>query len=631
MSLVRIGNHLILLPRFAKKSIVLFVDIALCVLATWLSFSLRFDVYLVPINKSIYLAALTSIFFAVPIFIRSGLYRAIFRYANLHAAVVTIKAITVYGIFYFLFFIFVGIENVPRSIGLIQPIILLLLIGVSRVFAKFLLNKICVHRASKNKTAIALIYGAGASGQQIAFGLDQSSNYELLGFLDDDHKLWNGTINGLPVYPPESLPQLLSAGLGITDILLSPQDGGLTRQREILNTISELPVRVKLLPTISDLANGKINVNDIRSVEIDDVLGRDSVLANESLLNKNIANKVVLVTGAGGSIGSELCRQIIEQKPRTLILYELSEFALYTIHRELMKSSELMEIIPILGSVLDFNKFSRILVRFGVHTVYHAAAYKHVSMVEINPAAGVWNNIFGTLRIVEASCQHEVETFVLVSSDKAVRPTNVMGCTKRVSELVLQAKNGELSKLGSVGTKLTMVRFGNVLGSSGSVVPIFLEQIQKGGPVTITHPDVIRYFMTIPEAAQLVIQAGAIGEGGDVMVLDMGSPVKIIDLAKKMIHLSGLSYRDEKHPNGDVEIKFTGLRPGEKLYEELLIGDHTIKTPHPQIMRAIEHQLSWEILNTYLADIEIAVKNESNVEILTLLKKIVPEFNHQLN
>ena len=433
------------------------------------------------------------------------------------------------------------------------------------------------------------------------------------------------------MYAPDDIPQLLAANNDITDVLLAIPVAGMSRQKEILNFLSEHPVRVRKLPGLTHLASGQVKVEDIHEVEIEDVLGREPVVANEALLNQNIAGEAVLVTGAGGSIGSELCRQILAQNPEVLLMLEMSEFALYVIERELTQSAaaHYVKIIPVLGSVLDSSKLKRVCREFGVKTVYHAAAYKHVPMIEMNPAAGVWNNVFGTLRMVEAACMCGVETLVLVSTDKAVRPTNVMGCSKRLAELVLQAKNIWETGLGVKKTKLTMVRFGNVLGSSGSVVPVFREQIKKGGPVTVTHPKIIRYFMTVTEAAQLVIQAGAMGEGGDVMLLDMGEPVKIMDLAKRMIHLSGFSHKDDANPDGDIEIQFTGLRPGEKLYEELLIGDNALPTSHPRIMRAAEHALSWDELEPLLCELEAAIKAEKSDVILELLKKAVPEFDPQ--
>lgn len=628
MPLSNAYSQIILLPRWFKKTIVLSLDVTLCFVSAWVAFCLRYEDVL-GISEPVLLAASASALLAAPIFIKLGMYRAIFRFSGWYATLSLIKAVSIYMVLYAIPFTFIGVQGVPRSVGLIQPILLFVGVGISRLFAKYLLNDLGGNGRALKKARVALIYGAGSAGRQIASGLRQGVEIEPVAFIDDDPRLWNGLINGLVVYPPSQLPKLVASVRGITDVLLAVPSASRFRQREILTALSDLPVHVRTLPGLSHLANGIVKIEDIREVEIDDVLGREPVQANDELMHRNLAEKVVLVTGAGGSIGSELCRQILVQKPSALILFELSEFALYAIERELANLASSVKIVPVLGSVLDENKLARVFKRFGVQTVYHAAAYKHVPMIEMNPAAGVWNNIFGTLRTVEMACQAGVETFVLVSTDKAVRPTNVMGCTKRMAELVLQAKSTQEKRLGVHTTKLTMVRFGNVLGSSGSVVPVFRDQIKNGGPVTVTHPQIIRYFMTIPEAAQLVIQAGAMGEGGDVMVLDMGEPVKIVDLAKRMIHLSGFSYKDDSNPTGDIEIQFTGLRPGEKLYEELLIGDNTLPTSHPRIMRATEHELSWEELEPLLLELEVAVKAEGSDAIRLLLKKAVPEFSPQ--
>jgi FlaA1/EpsC-like NDP-sugar epimerase len=604
------------------------LDIALCLFTTWLAFCLRLEEF-VPLDGPVLLATGASVLIAVPMFVKIGLYRAIFRYTGWYATLSLIRAISLYCLVYAAVFLVLGVGGVPRSIGLIQPILLFVAVGSMRLLAKFLLNHQVVAKDSADSRAVALIYGAGAAGRQLASGLRQAAGIKPVAFVDDDANYWKSTINGLRVHAPDEIPGLLASNLGITDVLLAMPSAPRARQREILKQLSDLPVHVRILPGLAHLANGEVKVEDVREVEIDDVLGRDAVLANEELLHQNVTRRVVLVTGAGGSIGSELCRQILAQRPKTLLLFELSEFALYTIERELTQLVTRVQIIPILGSVLDGNKLARVIRRFGVQTVYHAAAYKHVPMIEMNPAAGVWNNVFGTLRTVESACQAGVETFVLVSTDKAVRPTNVMGCSKRMAELVLQAKSLQENRLGVRTTKLTMVRFGNVLGSSGSVVPLFRQQIKNGGPVTVTHPEIIRYFMTIPEAAQLVIQAGAMGEGGDVMVLDMGEPVKIVDLAKRMIHLSGFSHKNEENPYGDIEIQFTGLRPGEKLYEELLIGDNTLPTSHSRIMRAAEHALRWDELEPMLFELEAAIRAENSDAIRSLLKKAVPEFEPQ--
>lgn len=630
MSLGFIVSALIESPRWAKKLIVLLLDIALCMIATWLAFCLRLD-ELVTFDKSVFLAAAASVMLVLPVFIIFGLYRAIFRYTGWYATRSLIRAMLLYTFVYALVFMVVGIVGVPRSIGLIQPLLLFVGAGAVRLSAKRILNACEFRSSQKNTRAVALIYGAGPAGRQLASGLRQGNDVLPVGFVDDDQRLWNGTVNGLRVYSPADIPWLLTSSLGITDVLVVMPRLEKTRQKELLNALSGLPVHVRLLPSLVDLANGVVKVENFREVEIEDILGREPVVAHEALLSQNITDKAVLVTGAGGSIGSELCRQILAHNPKLLVLLELNEYALYSIERELEKSSKAhgVKVIPVLGSVLDSKKLTRVYRQFGINSVFHAAAYKHVPMIEMNAAAGVWNNVFGTLRTVEAARQSGVDTFVLVSTDKAVRPTSVMGCSKRLSEMVLQAKNIYDAGLSVRTTKLTMVRFGNVLGSSGSVLPVFREQIKMGGPVTVTHPEIVRYFMTIPEAAQLVIQAGTLGEGGDVMVLDMGEPVKIVELAKRMIHLSGFSYKDEANPSGDIEIQFSGLRPGEKLYEELLIGSNTHPTSHQRIMRATEHALTWEELEPLLFELEAAVKSGNDRAIRALLKKAVPEFMPQ--
>lgn len=628
MLISRVTSRLIFLPRWAKKSVFLISDLTFCLVTTWLAFSLRFDSP-AQFSHGLILAAVVSMLIAVPVFISFHLYRAIFRYTGWFAALSLIKAISLYGIIYAILFLLIGIEGVPRSIGILQPLLLFVGVGLSRLGIKFLLNNFAAKGDASSQQGVALIYGAGSAGRQLASGLRQGLEIKPIGFIDDDRRLWGGVINGMPVYSPKEAPGLIEARGDITDVLLAMPSASRMRQKEILTTLSNLPVHVRILPGLSDLANGIVMVENIREVEIEDVLGRDPVEASADLLPKNIVDKVVLVTGAGGSIGSELCRQILEQKPKILVLFELNEFSLYAIERELRLLHLELQIIPVLGSVLDGNKLSRLCKQLRVNTVFHAAAYKHVPMIEMNPAAGVWNNVFGTLRSVDAAFQAGVETFVLISTDKAVRPTNVMGCSKRLAELVLQAKSMQQVPVGLEPTKLTMVRFGNVLGSSGSVIPVFREQIKNGGPVTVTHPEIIRYFMTIPEAAQLVIQASALGEGGDVMVLDMGAPIKIVDLAKRMIRLSGFSYKDSENPDGDIEIQFTGLRPGEKLYEELLIGDNTFPTENTRIMRAAEYALSWSNLESILIELEEAVRMEDVGAIRALLKKAVPEYSPQ--
>jgi FlaA1/EpsC-like NDP-sugar epimerase len=468
------------------------------------------------------------------------------------------------------------------------------------------------------------VYGAGDAGIQLVSALEYSKEYHPVGLIDDSKELQGNQIRGLDVYSVDSIGDTISK-LKVDEVLIAMPSASRTKRLDIINVLESYPVLVRMLPGVAELAEGKVSIGDLREVSIKDLLGRDAVEANEELLGKNITNKTVVVTGAGGSIGSELCRQIVFLKPKALILYEMSELALYTIEKEISNIGiHSLDIYPVLGSVNNRARLSNVFKRFDVDTVYHAAAYKHVPMVEFNNTEGVDNNIFGTLNCAQAAIESGVETFVLISTDKAVRPTNTMGATKRSAELVLQALSAQQS-----GTKFTMVRFGNVLGSSGSVIPLFRQQIKDGGPVTVTDENMIRYFMIIPEAVELVIQAGAMGTGGDVFVLDMGKPVRIDDLAKKMIRLSGLEVKDESNPDGDIEIKYTGLRPGEKLYEELLIGDNVSETDNPLIMRAQEDMLAWDDLEPILDDLQIAITDCDQKKLRELLIQIVPGFKPQ--
>ncbi|GAA5214045.1 hypothetical protein GCM10025776_05110 [Corallincola platygyrae] len=462
-----------------------------------------------------------------------------------------------------------------------------------------------------------MIYGAGGSGRQLCIALRYSHEYAAVAFVDDDDTLAGTVIQGLKVLKPNDLSRLITK-YSVKKVLLALPRASRKRRSQIISNLAPLSVEVLTVPNMPDIVSGKSKIDELRDVPIDDLLGRDTVAPHPTLMSADVLHKNVMVTGAGGSIGSELCRQILQQRPNRLVLFEISEFALYSIDKELTALSEELgvdvEIVPLLGSVQRKNRLSATMSAFQIHTVYHAAAYKHVPLVEYNVVEGVRNNVFGTLFSGEAALETGVETFVLVSTDKAVRPTNVMGTTKRMAELSLQA----LAEISNT-TRFSMVRFGNVLGSSGSVIPLFKRQIASGGPITVTHPEIIRYFMTIPEAAQLVIQAGAMGKGGDVFVLDMGEPVKIVDLARNLINLSGLQVRDEDNPEGDVEIQFTGLRPGEKLYEELLIGDNVKTTSHERIMAADEVYLNWNELEVMLSKLDLACHNFDHDSIRALL------------
>jgi len=613
MSLNDAALPILAMPRIAKRMIVLAVDASLCVLTVWLAFFLRLGEF-VPLSGFALWAALISMTTAIPVFIVFGLYRAIFRYSGWPALMTVTKATAVYGVVFAAIFTAIGFDGVPRTVGLIQPMLLLLAVGMSRALARYWLGGLYQGQLMVETLPKVLIYGAGSAGRQLAAAMVNNQEMRVVGFLDDDDRLHGQILNGQPIYNPAELPRLV-ASYKITNVLLALPSINRKRRNEILSRMLRAKVSVRTLPSVTELAQGKINISDLRDLDIDDLLGREPVAPNHILLGKNITGKVVLVTGAGGSIGSELCRQIIKAKPSVLLLVEHSEFSLYEIHRELMtKLTDVsIKVVPLLASVCDENRMRDIVATWRPNTVYHAAAYKHVPLVEHNPVEGVKNNVFGTLRIARAAAAHGVTDFVLISTDKAVRPTNIMGASKRLAEMVLQALAST-----ATGTKFTMVRFGNVLGSSGSVVPLFRQQIRNGGPITLTDPDITRYFMTIPEAAQLVIQAGAMAKGGDVFVLDMGQSVKIKDLATRMIELSGMTVKDESNSGGDIEIAVTGLRPGEKLYEELLIGGNPEPTSHPRIMKSREDFLPWTALEQKLDVLEVAL-GASDVAVVRLI------------
>ena len=615
-----------------KRGVALLIDAGLCVFTVWLAFYLRLGEFLPLSGTSMWSPSLTvaaSLVLAIPIFIFSGLYRVIFRYNGLPALMAVFKAMLIYGLIYSVVFTFIGVQGVPRTIGLIQPVLLLFFVGLSRMVARFWLGGLYLDLIRKTKLPQVLIYGAGSAGRQLALAMASSSDMKVIGFLDDDARLHGSLLNELPIYNPIELADLISS-ISITDVLLALPTATRERRNLILNTLAEYKLAVRNLPDLGDIASGRITVNDLRELDIDDLLGREPVKPNGLLLNRNTHGKTVLVTGAGGSIGSELCRQILSTHPLKLLLVDMSEFALYQIHQELQTQletqsfeGEVTELIPLLASVCDAVRMQDIMATWKPQTVYHAAAYKHVPLVEHNPAEGVRNNVLGTRVCAEAAAANGAHNFVLISTDKAVRPTNVMGTSKRLSEMVLQALAHHSTK---ASTTFSMVRFGNVLGSSGSVVPLFRDQIKSGGPITLTNADITRYFMTIPEAAQLVIQAGAMGTGGDVFVLDMGQPVRIVDLAKRMVELSGLVLKDELHPDGDIEIAITGLRPGEKLFEELLIGDNPQPTQHPRIMKANEDFITWQKLQLQLDEINMAVQTNDVPKIRGLLQSLVPGY-----
>lgn len=605
------------LPRVAKRLIVLVVDASLCVLTVWLSFYLRLGEF-IPLSESALVAAIVSIVIALPIFIVFGFYRAIFRYSGWSALMTVCKAVMIYALVYATIYTAVGIAGVPRTVGLIQPMLLLLLVGASRAAARYWLGGMYKNRLKMAALPKVLVYGAGTAGRQLAAAMSNSHEMRIVGFLDDDDRLHGHILNGHPIYSPADLEGLVES-VGVSDVLLALPSASRKRRNEIIKEMLHAKVSVRTLPSVTELAQGKVSISLLRELDIDDLLGREPVTPNHILLRKNVTDKVVLVTGAGGSIGSELCRQILKVTPATLLLIEQSEYALYQIHQELQGlHDDRVQLVPLLASVRDEERMREIMSTWKPDTVYHAAAYKHVPLVEHNPAEGIRNNVLGTYVTASMALEQGVSDFVLISTDKAVRPTNIMGASKRLAEMVLQALAENATQ-----TKFAMVRFGNVLGSSGSVVPKFRQQIRDGGPITLTHPEITRYFMTIPEAAQLVIQAGAMARGGDVFVLDMGQPVKIMDLAIRMIELTGLSVRNEENPDGDIEIQITSLRPGEKLYEELLIGDNPKPTSHSRIMKAHEDFLPWSVLVEKLNALKTALDINDVGVIRQILQQLV--------
>ena len=634
MSLNQFVGPFLGLSRPVKRLIVVALDVVLSIFSVWVAFYLRIDQAGLPLAQQKYVYLLAPVL-AIPIFIRFGLYRAIFRYTGMAALASTAQAVGLYAVIFFCALLFFKWSGVPRSVGMIQPLLFLLLVGGSRAVARFWL----AGRSGLLKSEVGrlLIYGAGEAGVQTASALAVSRQFVLQGFVDDDASKAGSSINGVDVMAPNVVAQAVER-LGITDVLLAMPTLSRTRRHEIIASLRDLPVHVRSLPGMLDLASGRVTVRDFQELGAEDLLGRAPVPPDSALLAKNLAGKVVLVTGAGGSIGSELCRQILQERPARLVLVEHNEFGLYSIHAELdalcRKHGLDVEVIPLLASVGNFGRLREIFQLYLPATVYHAAAYKHVPLVESNPAEGVLNNVFGTLNTARAAMEAGAAHFVLISTDKAVRPTNVMGATKRMAELVLQAlaDNTEVQFLLPDGTQsarianhtvFAMVRFGNVLDSSGSVVPLFRRQLQSGGPMTVTHEDVTRYFMTSPEAAQLVLQAGAMAQGGDVFVLDMGQPVKIIDLARRMAQLSGYTVQDKANPQGDVAIKIVGLRPGEKLYEELLIGNNPEGTSHARIMKAHEDMVPWAELAPWLVKMRLAATESDAPTIKRMLMQWV--------
>ncbi|MDQ6568237.1 MAG: nucleoside-diphosphate sugar epimerase/dehydratase [Haemophilus parahaemolyticus] len=565
-------------------------------------------------NHQIWLALSCTLVVTLIAFIKLGLYRAVLRYISFKALAMIATGALISSISLVLFSFFID-SFIPRTVPLIYFSYIFLLCGGVRMLVRYYIGLLL----NKNNESV-LIYGAGSNGRQLAVMLKHAYRYRIRGFIDDNVKLHGTYLLGNKIFSPKDISKLVQK-YNVKVILLAIPSASRCERKAIIDSLIPLKIKVQTIPDMEEILQGNAKIDELREVKIEDLLGREPVLPNQELLQKNILNKTVMVTGAGGSIGSELCRQILLNKPKILILFEISEFSLYSIHQELLeiiKKNNLSIIIhPILGNVQDIERLDRVLAHFNIDTIYHAAAYKHVPLVEYNIIEGIRNNIFGTYNVAKCAADHNVKSFVLISTDKAVRPTNTMGASKRMAELCLQALSEQLK---NSQTCFSMVRFGNVLGSSGSVIPLFRKQILKGGPITVTHSDIIRYFMTIPEAAQLVIQAGSMAKGGDVFILDMGEPVKIVDLAKNLIQLSGLSVKDEKNPKGDIEIAYTGLRPGEKLYEELLIGgDNVTKTAHSRIMTAEEEYLPFEQLSNVLVELEKACKKADYMAIRQIL------------
>ncbi len=616
-TLTEVSKNIINLPRYTKRIIAILIDLGLCIFCTWFAFFLRLEEF-VKINNVTTLAVEISILFAIPIFWLMGLYKTIFRFQGSSIIFTVFIATFAYSLFYFAVIGIYGIQGIPRSIGVIQPILLFLSISLSRISIKFLF--LSNFKKTKNKSNV-LIYGAGSAGRQLLTSLENNLEMKVVGFIDDDTQFHRQIILGQTVYDPLNIEKLVN-NKSVDLILLALPSITRQKRNQIINNLNKFKLIVKTLPSVQDIVEGKVSVSDIKDLSIDDLLNREEVQPNSKLLSININSKVVMVTGAGGSIGSELSRQIVKLNPKKLILIELSEFALYKISEDLKNLNQTIKIIPLLINIQNQSKIEQVFKTFNIDTVYHAAAYKHVPLVEENICESVKNNVFGTFNLAEAALKYNVSNFVLISSDKAVRSTNVMGATKRLAEICVQS----LYDNQNLQSKFAIVRFGNVLQSSGSVIPKFKKQIKDGGPVTLTHPDVTRYFMTIIEASQLVIQAGAMAEKCEVYVLDMGESVKIKDLIEKMIKLSGLSIKEDKNLDGDIEIEITGLRSGEKLYEELLIGDNPLKTYHEKIQKAQDPFTPFNKLKLDLDHLSNLIEKNKVEEVKHLLSNLVPSY-----
>jgi len=615
--LKELTKNIVNLPRYAKRIIAIIIDIGLCVFCTWLAFYLRLEQF-IKINEVTTSAVEISILLAIPIFWLMGLYKTIYRFAGTSIIFTVFVATLAYSLLYFTIIGIYGIQGIPRSIGIIQPILLFLGISATRIIIKFLF--LTTFKKTKGKINV-VIYGAGSAGRQLLTSLENNLEMKVVGFLDDNPQFHRQKILGQTVYDPLKIDKLIN-NKNIDLVLLALPSITRQKRNQIINDLNKYKVTVKTLPSIQDIVEGKLSVSDIKDLTIEDLLSREQVKPNLELLSKNISSKVIVVTGAGGSIGSEISRQIIKLKPKKLLLIESSEFALYKISEDLKNLDQSIKIIPLLINIQNQSKIEEIFKIFNIDTVYHAAAYKHVPLVEENICESVKNNVFGTFVMAQAAIKYNISNFVLVSTDKAVRSTNVMGATKRLAEICVQS----LYDNQNLNSEFAIVRFGNVLESSGSVIPKFKKQIKDGGPVTLTHPDVTRYFMTITEASQLVIQAGAMAKKCEVFVLDMGESIKIKDLIEKMIKLSGLSIKNTKNLDGDIEIKIIGLRPGEKLYEELLIGENPQKTYHEKILKAQDHFISFDKLKFDLDHLSNLIEKNKVEDVKNKLYNLIPSY-----
>ena len=613
----RLVRRLVGLSRSGKTLMVIIADYTLLVFSFWASLSIRSNTFYLPIMESNFLILLAP-FIAIPIFYFFGLYKSLIRYSNYQSLLTIMIAGSVYTLLWFLIVISVGIVEKPYDFLIINWMMTLFCVGGLRYVARWIL----IQRSREYSRVV--IYGAGSAGIQLESAMKYNSEIKVIAFIDDDQSMHGQYIEGIKIYDPSSL-SWLAEKRGASEVLVAVPSISRSKKYKLLQFLKQFPMVIRLLPGLTDLAQGRVSVSDLKRIKIEDLLKREVREPNKELLKKDIQNRNVLITGAGGSIGSEICRQVIRQQPNLLILFEISEHALYKIEKELLEIKSDVQIMAVLGNVTNKQRLEIIFDRYNVHTIYHTAAYKHVPMVEKNTLAGLRCNIFGTLACVEAAINSDVQSFIFISTDKAVRPTNIMGATKRFAELILQALATE-NKDSKVNTRISIVRFGNVLGSSGSVVPLFREQIEKGGPVTVTDPNIIRYFMTISEAAQLVIQAGSMGSAGEIFILDMGEPIPILQLAKDMIRLSGMSIRDRNNSDGDIEIKITGLRPGEKLYEELLIDDSAATTKHKKIMRANDKGISMEKIREKLLELEEAAREGDYIRIKQVFTDTVEGF-----